>query len=193
MCNDSIKYTDVTKEWIEESKEGYFIVCDGVIIDGNKYLVDDNGVYIHEKLRPDDINIAENLFLKYGKQVILLPEISGGYKNIKMADLIVNGKLTEIKTINASGPNTVKNAIKRAKGQANNLILNVGTTLLTINEIITTIQKQFNNTQCKHMETCIIMKCGDVVKVYKRKMIGTAAMLKHDVVPIMYEYSTIYK
>ena len=193
MCNDSINYIDITEDWIGESKNGFFIVCDGVIIDENKYLVGDNGVYIHEKLRPKDINIAENLFLKYGKQVVLLPEISGSNRNIKMADLIVNGKLVEIKTIDSSGLNTIKNAIKRAKGQANDSIINVGNTLLTLNEIIETIKKQFNNTQCKHMELCAIMKSGNVIKVFKRKMIGTAAMLKHDVAPIIYMYNNIYK
>ena len=108
-----------------------------------------------------------------------------------MADLIVNGKLVEIKTIDANGSNTIKNAIKRAKGQANELIINAGDTLFAIDEIIEAVKKQFNNLQCAHMDVCIIMKYGKVVKVFKRKKIGISAMLKHDVIPIINHDITI--
>ena len=191
MAADVINYIDITDEWLSESNIGSYIVCDGIMIDEKLYLIGENGVYMHERLRTKEVEIAKCLSSKYKKQVILLPEISGKNQNVKMADLIVNGKLVEIKTIDANGSNTIKNAIKRAKGQANELIINAGDTLFAIDEIIEAVKKQFNNLQCAHMDVCIIMKYGKVVKVFKRKKIGISAMLKHDVIPIINHDITI--
>lgn len=189
--NDSpIKYNDITDKWIEKTKHGSYAECESITINEKTYKVGDNGVTLNLNNRTDEIEIAQALSEKYGKDVIILPEISGSNVNIKTADLMVNGKLVEIKTLSASGPNTIKNAIKRAKGQANDIIINIGETKLTTDEILDTIQKQFNNPQCKHMEHCIIMKDGEVVKVFEQKKVGTAAILKYDVVPTVDNITT---
>lgn len=188
--DSQIKYNDITDKWIEKTKHGSYAECESITINEKTYKVGDNGVTLNLNNRTDEIEIAQALSEKYGKDVIILPEISGSNVNIKTADLMVNGKLVEIKTLSASGPNTIKNAIKRAKGQANDIIINIGETKLTTDEILDTIQKQFNNPQCRHMEHCIIMKDGKVLKVFEQKKVGTAAILKYDVVPTVNNITT---
>ena len=164
-----IRFNDITNKWTEKTKEGSYTECDSITVNGKTYKVGDNGVVLDLNNRTSEIEIAKVLAEKYGKEVVILPEISGKNANIKTADLMVNGKLVEIKTINASGPNTIKNAIKHAKGQANDIIINIGDTKLTTDEIIGTIQRQFNNIQCQHMESCVVIKNGEVLKVFEQK------------------------
>lgn len=179
-----IRFNDITDKWTEKTKEGSYAECESITINGKTYRVGDNGVVLNLNNRSDEVEIAKALAEKYGKEAVILPEISGNNRYIHMADLMVNGKPVEIKTLSASGHNTIKNAIKRAKGQANDIIINIGKTELTTEEIIDTIQKQFNNPQCRHMENCIIMKNGEILKVFEqKKLVGTSAMLKHDVIP----------
>ena len=185
------KYNDITDKWIEKTKVGSYVECESITINGMTYKVGDNGVVLDLNNRTSEVEIAKVLAEKYGKEVVILPEISGKNANIKTADLMVNGKPVEIKTINASGPNTIKNAIKHAKGQANDIIINIGDTKLTTDEIIETIQRQFNNIQCQHMESCVVIKNGEVLKVFEqKKLVGTAAMLKHHVAPTIDNITT---
>lgn len=59
MAADVINYIDITDEWLSESNIGSYIVCDGIMIDEKLYLIGENGVYMHERLRTKEVEIAK--------------------------------------------------------------------------------------------------------------------------------------
>lgn len=183
MFNREKVYSDITNLWIRKTKKGSYSICDGIIINGKQYFVGDNGTYIHKKSRIEEIRIATILSLKYGKDVVLLPEISGSNTNIKLADIMVDGELIEIKSPIRCSKWTFKHAINSAKGQSTNIMINVSSLNISNNAILNKVEKLFYDTQCNFMTLCIVFKETEILKVFQRKKIGTAALRKQDVVP----------
>lgn len=178
-----IRFNDITDKWTEKTKDGSYAECESVTINGKTYKVGDNGVNLNIDVRAKEIEVAKALSEKYNKEVVLLPEISGKNKYIRIADLMVDGKVVEIKTINSNGKNTIKHAFENAKGQAKDVIINIGNDKLNKDKIIEKVQALIGTEQSRHINTCIIMKNGEVLKVVEQKNIGTAHLQKQVVIP----------
>ena len=185
-----IRFNDITDKWTEKTKDGSYAECESVTINGKTYKVGDNGVNLNIDVRAKEIEVAKALSEKYNKEVVLLPEISGKNKYIRIADLMVDGKVVEIKTINSNGKNTIKHAFENAKGQAKDVIINIGNDKLNKDKIIEKVQALIGTEQSKHINTCIIMKNGEVLKVVEQKNIGTAHLQKQVVIPIIDNITT---
>ena len=64
-----------------------------------------------------------------------------------------------------------------------NIMINVSNLNISNNAILNKVEKLFYDTQCNFMTLCIVFKETEILKVFKRKKIGTTALRKQDVVP----------
>ena len=185
-----IRFNDITDKWTEKTKEGSYAECDSITVNGKTYKVGDNGVYLNTNARSKEIEIANILYEKYGKDIVLLPELAGDNRNIHMPDLMVDGKLTEIKSITGTGKNTIKHNLSEAKKQAKDVILNIANDKIDVDNAIKTVERLFNDKQCDFMDSCILMKDGEIIKVLERNKIGTRNLQKQGVIPIINNITT---
>ncbi len=107
-----------------------------------------------------------------------------------MPDLMVNGKTVEIKSITGTGKNTIKHNLSEAKKQSKDVIINIANEKIDVDNALKTIEKMFNDKQCDFMDSCILMKDGEIIKVLERNKIGTRNLQKQGVIPIVDNITT---
>lgn len=78
--------------------------------------------------------------LAQGKTVQIIPRAAG-----KTADFIIDGVITELKTLQGVGPNTVKNAIETASRQGNHILIDARNISLTSAEAAQQIHRAQGN------------------------------------------------
>lgn len=168
---DKIQFLDVTKEWKENStpNSNEIKLNDKVFIDNKtnkKYGVDNKHVIF--KPSKNEMNVAEWLKNNFGGEIEINPRISEP-ANVKVPDYYFRNKRFDLKEINGNGKNTIDTAIKSKKEQADNFILDIKKSKLEDAEIIRQVEKVYNSKNREWVNTIIIKRNNDLIKVYKRK------------------------
>lgn len=168
---DKIQFLDVTKEWKENStpNSNEIKLNDKVFIDNKtnkKYSVDNKHVIF--KPSKNEMNVAEWLKNNFGGEIEINPRISEP-ANVKVPDYYFRNKRFDLKEINGNGKNTIDTAIKSKKEQADNFILDIKKSKLEDAEIIRQVEKVYNSKNREWVNTIIIKRNNDLIKVYKRK------------------------
>ena len=78
--------------------------------------------------------------LAEGRNVTIIPRATG-----KTADFIIDGVVTELKTLQAAGPNTLKNALETASQQGQQILIDARKVSMTPAEAATQIQRAQGN------------------------------------------------
>lgn len=133
---------------------------------GNKYKVDNRNVKI--KHTEKEKEIAKVLGRIYGGSVKLIPVVLNP-KGIKTPDYIVNGEKFDLKEIFGNGKNTLDTAISKKKKQSNNFIFDISETAMNKDEVIRQIEKIYISNNRTWVDTTILIKDNEVLKIYKRK------------------------
>lgn len=168
---DKIQFLDVTKEWKENStpNSNEIKLNDKVFVDNKtnkKYSVDNKHVIF--KPSKNEMNVAEWLKNNFGGEIEINPRISEP-ANVKVPDYYFRNKRFDLKEINGNGKNTIDTAIKSKKEQADNFILDIKKSKLEDAEIIRQVEKVYNSKNREWVNTIIIKRNNDLIKVYKRK------------------------
>lgn len=165
---ENLKYKDVTSEWkvVDETKSKEVKDLSEWEHGGNKYTVDGKHVVLdydkHEK------EVADIIAKKYGRDVFMVPRILNP-TGIRTPDYKINQSLYDLKTPGGKGKNTIFDAIKGSKYQANNVIMCIDKTPLQIEEVERQIEGVYESKRTDFIDEVVVLKSGEIVKVYKRK------------------------
>ena len=165
---ENLKYKDVTSEWkvVDENKSKEVKDLSEWEHGGNKYIVDGKHVVLdydkHEK------EVAEIIAKKYGRDVFMVPRILNP-TGIRTPDYKINQSLYDLKTPGGKGKNTIFDAIKGSKYQADNVIMCIDKTPLQIEEVERQIEGVYESKRTDFIDEVVVLKSGEILKVYKRK------------------------
>ena len=165
---ENLKYKDVTSEWkvVDENKSKEVKDLSEWEHGGNKYTVDGKHVVLdydkHEK------EVAEIIAKKYGRDVFMVPRILNP-TGIRTPDYKINQSLYDLKTPGGKGKNTIFDAIKGSKYQADNVIMCIDKTPLQIEEVERQIEGVYESKRTDFIDEVVVLKSGEILKVYKRK------------------------
>ena len=165
---ENLKYKDVTPEWkvVDETKSKEVKDLSEWDHGGNTYKVDGKHVVLdydeHEK------EVAEIIAKKYGREVLMVPRILNP-TGIRTPDYKINQSLYDLKTPGGKGKNTIFDAIKGSKYQSENVIMCIDKTPLQIEEVERQIEGVYESKRTDFIDEVVVLKSGEIVKVYKRK------------------------
>lgn len=165
---ENLKYKDVTFEWkvVDETKYKEVKDLSEWEHGGNKYIVD--GKYVVLDYDKHEKEVAEIIAKKYGRDVLMVPRILNP-TGIRTPDYKINQSLYDLKTPGGKGKNTIFDAIKGSKYQANNVIMCIDKTPLQIEEVERQIEGVYESKRTDFIDEVVVLKSGEIVKVYKRK------------------------
>ena len=103
------------------------------------------------------------------KEVSLVPEITGKYKNISAPDFEIDGKKFDLKKLNGESKDAIRNAIKRKEKQADNFIIDISDYKLDNDAVTQQIDTIFNAYNTKFVKSLTIIENGKIKKIVKRK------------------------
>jgi len=95
--------------------------------------------------------------LAQGKTVQIIPRATG-----KTADFIINGAVTELKTLQAAGPNTLKNAIESASQQGQHILVDARNVMITQQDAILQIVRAQGNIGGLQGRVTVLTRYGTV-------------------------------
>lgn len=169
---DKLQFSDVTEEWKQNATPGsHEIKFNNKDFIDNKtktqYKVDNKHVIFNPS--ENEKNVAEWLKDKLGGEIEINPRISEP-PNIKVPDYYFRKMRLDLKEINGNGKNTIDTAIKSKQDQSNNFILDITEKCkLENSEIIRQVEKIYNSKNRSWVDTIIIKRNDDLIKIYKRK------------------------
>jgi RHS repeat-associated protein len=108
------------------------------------------------KLKPAEQAILEEL-IAAGRTVEVIPTAGG-----RTADFLVNGVPTELKTLTAAGPTTLKNAVQSAAKQGEQILIDARNVNLTPQEALSQIQRAQGNVGGLQGRVTVLTKSGTV-------------------------------
>ena len=165
--NDNILYMDITKDWIQtEGSSGIVREQYSYTVDGVLYKVD--GRHVHFSPSEHERVVANILSQKYGKQVYLLPQVAFP-QGIQVPDYLINGDRFDLKSPTGKGKNLLSSMVSKKKKQAPNFIFDVTNCPLSEEEIERQVYGLFISNHTKFIETVVILKDDQILKVYKKK------------------------
>ena len=165
---ENLKYKDVTSEWkvVDETKYKEVKDLSEWEHGGNKYIVD--GKYVVLDYDKHEKEVAEIIAKKYGRDVLMVPRILNP-TGIRTPDYKINQSLYDLKTPGGKGKNTIFDAIKGSKYQADNVIMCIDKTPLQIEEVERQIEEVYESKRTDFIDEVVVLKGSEIIKVYKRK------------------------
>lgn len=157
---------DETASWIGkgnkigkvEDLQEYFVNGAAFKVDGKRVLLDYSE---HEK------EIANIIAKGTGKDIKMVPRITFP-QNIQTPDYLIDGIKFDLKTPLGNGKNTLYGMVKSKKKQANNFVICADKTALSMDEIEQQIQGIYSSRNTAFVDTIILVKNQEIVKIYKR-------------------------
>lgn len=165
----NVSFKDSTDEWKEVSPEQAKSVTDlkEYVIGGQKYVVDGRNVVldysVHEK------EIADILAKKYGRSVQMVPRVAGNFLGISTPDYIIGGEKWDLKELKSSKADGIRNAIHKKEKQADHFIIDISKNESSIESIMKQAENVFEASNTRFVDGIIIIKDGEILKVFKRK------------------------
>lgn len=160
-----MRYED-WRRWIDG--EGFVVVneLNTWVHDDTEYKIDGHHVFFdyskHEK------EIAEILSNHLKKEIRLVPKVVYP-QNISTPDYLIEGEKWDLKDIFGKGKNVIDGAVKKKKNQADNFVLDITKTELTIDEVDSQVRRIYLSERRKWINNIKIIQNDKVVKEYYRK------------------------
>lgn len=152
------EYKDVSPGIVEDLKE--------VEIDGKVYSV--NGKNVVLDYSEYEKEIAEWIAYNMGGVIKMCPRILVP-EDIRTPDYIWDGEKWDLKTINSHSKNTISTAIRNAKKQSENVVLNLNISSYTDEELINELDRIYANDRYSFLEKIMIIENYVLRGIYKRK------------------------
>ena len=164
---DTIGSMDITHEWTKTNKvKGTVTEKQEYIVNGTTYTVDGK----HVILRPteQEKEVAAILSGKYGKTVELVPQIVFPL-GIQTPDYLIDGDRFDLKSPIGRGKNLIYGLVAKKRKQSDNFIIDISGCPLSEEEIMRQIEGLYFSPRVGFLEKVVLMKNGEVLKVYERK------------------------
>lgn len=156
---EEMNYKDITNQY--NTKKHYQIKKQKYFIneDGTKYNVDGKHVVLKPTQR--EIDVAKLMGKALGGKVNIIPRINEP-PNIKTPDYIIHNEKFDLKQITGGGKYVIEGNLRKKKKQSNNFIIDFKQAEMQIESIY--ISKRY-----LWIDKIIVVKAGNIIKVYKRK------------------------
>lgn len=161
------RYTDVTEKWRAEATPNSNAVQDlqEYTANGVTYKADGHNVVLDYS--PHEKEIAELLEKEFGGEMYMVPRVNEP-SGISTPDFLFRGQRFDLKSISGGGKSTIYNAVAKKAQQAENFILDVTESPLSMKEIEKQSNLLFSSSHTKFVKTIILLKNGSVLKVLMR-------------------------
>ena len=157
---------DVTKQWVAAKEEELVLEGKEYSVDGKTYKVDGKRVLSdhtnHEK------DVAKVVAKESGRDVQLVPRILFP-QGIQTPDYLIDGSRYDLKTPIGNGKNTLYGMVKSKKKQANNFVICVDRTSLSLEEIDRQIIDIYKSKHTSFVDNIILVREDKIIKAYSRK------------------------
>lgn len=158
---------NITSEWTSGVKQtGSITEILEYAVNGEKYKVD--GKHVVLDCSESEKRVAEIIAGVYGKNIKMIPRVNYP-QGIQTPDYLIDGERFDLKTFKSSGKNVFYNMIAKKKKQSPNFIFDVTDCPLSEEEMERQIKSLYSSQHTRFIEKIVVMKNGEVVKVYKRK------------------------
>ena len=158
---------DITEKWTKKKvKAGVVKNTYEYISNGKTYKVDGKNVLLdysdHER------KIADIIAIESGNNVEMIPRINFPEK-IQTPDYLINGSKFDLKTPLGASKNTIYGMVKSKKKQANNFVICLDETALSMEEVENQINDIYRSRHTAFVDRIILVKGGRIEKAYERK------------------------
>lgn len=163
------KYSDVLDEWIENASPNSHAIEEILeyTVDDVVYTVDH--VNVSQNNSQHELEIADLLKRTFGGEIKLVPEIKGKYKGVKTPDYLYKGEKWDLKELNGSSKDAIRNAIKGKKKQADNFIIDITNVKeLTVEDLYKQAENVFFSPNTNFVKRLMIVKDGKVIRILNR-------------------------
>ena len=136
-------YVSVKEKWLSNVDPGKAKVSEMNFLEhnGHKYQVD--GKYVVLDYSQKEKEVGEWLSQTFGKHVQMAPRVNFPEK-IPSPDYLVDGLKFDLKEISGSGKGVVDGNLRKAKQQSENVVFDVTRTKLSIDEILSQLEKVYD-------------------------------------------------
>lgn len=157
---------DITQEWTKtKGTKGLVSELHEYIIKDTAYKVDGKHVILHPT--EQEREVAAILSEKYGKSVEFVPQVMYPL-GIQTPDYLVDGVKFDLKSPTGSGKNLLYGMLAKKKKQSPNFIFDITDCPLSEEEIESQINGLYASQHTKFVEKIVVVKSGEILKVYDR-------------------------
>ena len=157
---NKLPYTSLKAEWLKNYKKPKVVDAEYWEYNGTKYFVDGENVVLDYSKTEE--KIAHQIANMFGVEVKLNQTIQKP-KGIPAADYMINGVAYDLKEIEKDGNNNIDSAVKSAKRQASNFVLDYTKSKLTKSEIDRRLNRLYQNPFRYWVENIIVIS-NDVIE-----------------------------
>ena len=136
------------------------------IVDGITYVVD--GQHVVLKPSVQERNVAAVLSERYGKTVEFVPQIMNP-QGIQTPDYLIDGERFDLKSPTGRSKDLFYNVVSKKRKQASSFVFDVTDCPLSDDEIKKQAKALYFSRHTRFVDTIVIMKSGEILKVYKRQ------------------------
>lgn len=159
-------HMDITNEWTKKDKKGFVVEKLSYIVGGINYIVD--GKHVILKPSEQERRIAAILSEKYGKDVELVPKVDYP-PNIQTPDYLIDGERFDLKSPTGKSKNLLYNLVSKKRKQSSSFIFDITDCSLSDDDIERQVKELYFSRHTRFIDKIVIMKNGEVLKVYKRQ------------------------
>lgn len=168
ISSDEKPYIDITDELkYKDKKEAKVVILDRYTVENKEYVID--GINVLQRHDDYEKEIANMISSSLHKEVSIVPDITGKYKNISVPDFEIDGKRFDLKKLKGESDDAIRNAIKRKEKQADNFIIDISDFKLDDTAVTQQIDTTFKAYNTKFVNSLMIIKNGEIEKIIKRK------------------------
>ena len=160
---------DATEEWLYKAKPNTGKVLEAksyTTPDGVRYEVD--GVNVKLRHSEHEYKVGELIVNTYGGNLIMLPEVTGKFEGVSVADYLYKDERWDLKSINTNGKDTIYNSIHRKKNQSKNFIFEICNDDISEDDAIQQISRLYYRKHSKFVEKTILIKSNRIIKVFEK-------------------------
>ena len=172
------KYEDATKTWCDSVPRGESTICEGkTVVDLKGRKFDESNAKLEVDHEPYEKNIAQIIANRMNSEVELVPRVNEP-QGISTPDFRIfrTGQTMELKTIELpreDGKDVPWDAIfrsaKKARKQSSFVIVDISLYPYSNQMVSEQIDMVFNHFNTRFVEELMIIKDGEIQKVYRRK------------------------
>lgn len=161
-------FYDSTKRWTSASnkKSGIVENLKRIEVDGTQYAVD--GRHVVLDYSKEEKTVADLIASKYGRDVKMVPRINFPL-GLSTPDYLIDGRKYDLKTISGSGKSVIFDAVKKKIKQADNFIIDISNSKLSLMDADEQIKKLYYSKHTEIVDEVLLIENGQIVKVYRRK------------------------
>lgn len=161
------RFVDITRTWFKDAvpKSHPVVKLQKYVKDGKTYVVD--GFHVVMKPSPNEIRVANLLREKIGGEICIVPKVNYP-ERVGTPDYLFNGIGYDLKTITGCGNSTLRDAVKRKRGQSTRFIFDLSNSTLTDADVERQMHGMFGNPQTNFVKEIVVIRGNNIEKVYRR-------------------------